>query len=473
MPGLRRAPPIIFNEKVSAGLSRIVSANEPLTGPMGEQTLRALSRFRAICRALQVGKVVAIATAAVRAASDGAAFLAACREALGVDVALLSGEDEARMAARGLISGIPTASGLVGDLGGGSLELIGVDGATMGEGASLPIGTLALQARIGSDYRLGRRQVDGELDGIPWLGGLADQTIYAIGGTWRAIGRLHMAATDYPMRVIHQYEINQADALEFLRRLQVEPIETIPGAERLSEARRIAVPYGAVALERLVKRLKPPAVVFSAFGVREGVLYGEKSRDEQERDPLMAACLDLARMRSRSFDHVQEIGPWLDPLFQAAVPKETRAERRIRHAICVLSDIGWLSHPEYRGEHGVNTIENSNFAGVTHGERAMMALAIYYRNEGLGRDGQVERLATVMSPAQLQRARVIAAALRAVHMVSAAMPGILDHASVSADNQTMQLRMGPEIVAFDGERLRKRFTALARELDREFEVVFA
>ncbi len=322
----------------------------------------------------------------------------------------------------------------------------------------------------GGSLKKAREIVDAELAKVDWLEKGRGRDFYAIGGTWRALARLHMTQTNYPLSVMHNYKINADDALKFAALLDHQSQSSLAGIRDISSARRETVPYGALVLERLIKQMKPRAVVVSVFGIREGLLYSLLSEDERRRDPLIAACEDLARQRSRSLDSAYELCFWTDALFRAPGPTETPEQRRLRHAACLLSDIGWRAHPDYRGAQSLNLVAHGDFVGVDHPGRAFLALTVYYRNEGLVRDELSQRLIELVDKDMLKRARILGAAFRAAHMVSAAMPGVLTNTPITYEGNRLVWTLPEPYSNLEGERVERRFKALAGLLDREGEI---
>ena len=272
--GAVRSPTPIFNEKVLCGLGRQVGS----TGHLGEesvkQALEALSRFKAIARILCVKNVRAIATAACRDASDGPEFIARGERALGTRIQVLSGQREAELAANGIMMGFRSPDGIAGDLGGGSLELIEVEGAALRRSATLPLGGLRLLDASGDKIERAADIADDEIARVPWIGEGRNRTFYAVGGTWRAIARLHMEKSGYPLHVMHGYTMPTEEAIEFCEEIRkAKKLSALPGVEELSKQRREVLPFGALVLERLLERLEPSAVDFSVFGIREGLVY--------------------------------------------------------------------------------------------------------------------------------------------------------------------------------------------------------
>ena len=210
----------IFNEKALCGLGREVQSTGLLATDAVAKALTALRRFRALCKMQKVGRVYAIATAACRDADNGPDFIAKAERICGAKIEILSGPREAKLSALGVISGIHNPDGIVGDLGGGSLELIDVHGNRVRSGVTLPLGSLALQDLADKSLKRAERIVKTELTDVAQLKAGRGRTFYAVGGTWRALARIHILQSGYPLRVMHGYSIPAAEALDFARRLR-------------------------------------------------------------------------------------------------------------------------------------------------------------------------------------------------------------------------------------------------------------
>lgn len=475
---LARAVKPLFNEKVLCGLGRTLASTGELDGEGIERALRALIRFREILRLLEVKFVRAVATAAVREAHNGGEFILRAEEALAAPVEILGGVEEARLAAQGILMGTPLANGIAGDLGGGSLELIGISGAAFEEASSLPLGGLRLIDVSGGRLDKALAIADSELAALPWIGRARGRTFYAVGGTWRALARLHMAANAYPLRVIDGYAIPTSAAITFCEEVRkVRKVNTLPGIEHITRARREIVPYGALLLERLLRRLMPSRVIFSAFGIREGLLYTMLPEEERAKDPLLSFCEDYARERSRSLEHARELAVWTDALFQGPVhgadAEETPEERRLRHAACLLSDTGWQAHPDYRGDQTLNMVAHAALGGLDHGGRIFLALAVYFRHtlqEENSSKTLPARLAALAGRRSLRRARILGAAVRTAHMLSLGRPGVIGETPLSCEKNRLVLALPKRWAALDGERLRGRFATLAALTECEAEI---
>jgi len=466
--GLTRSPTELFNEKALCGLGREVQSTGLLAADAVEYALATLKRYRALCQTMGVKKTLAIATAACRDAKNGRAFITLAERITKTQIDILSGSREAELTALGVISGVHRPDGVVGDLGGGSLELVDIRGTRARHGLTRPLGGLALADISAKSLKKAEKFVKKTLTGLPMLKACEDRTFYAVGGTWRSLARLHMWQTGYPLHVMHGYAIPADDALEFARLVHRVDVDTLSNIEVVANARRPLLPYAALVLEYILRIGKPRQVVFSALGVREGLLYSLLKQREREKDALIEAARALNRLRSRSPQHGEELIGWTDRFLASSGLEETADERRLRHAACLLADIGWRAHPDYRGEQSLNIIAHGGFTAIDHAGRAYLALAVFYRHVGLVTDDELSpRLRELASTRMIDRARVLGAALRLAYVVSAAMPGVLPRTTLAVERHRLALHLPGGTAALAGERILNRLRTLARLIGRE------
>jgi exopolyphosphatase / guanosine-5'-triphosphate,3'-diphosphate pyrophosphatase len=291
------------------------------------------------------------------------------------------------------------------------------------------------------------------------------RTFYAVGGAWRALARLHISQTDYPLRVMHGYAIPAAEALAFARRVKrMVPGRAPPEIEAVADARRPLLAYAALVLEHIIRIARPKTIVISTFGVREGLLFSKLPAREQVRDGLLAAANDLNILRSRSPKHAEELFDWTSRFVKAADIIETEQERRWRHAACLVADIGWRVHPDYRGEQSLNLIANGNFGAVDHEGRAFLGLTVYYRYAGLGEahDELSPRVAELVSEGLIGWAQILGTAIRVAHLISAAQTGVLGATHFQRRGRKITLVFEERVAALAGDRIANRFRQLAR-----------
>jgi len=463
----------LFNEKTLCGLGREVQTTGLLAPDAVAKALTSLRRFRALCRVMKVGRVYAIATAACRDATNGPDFIAKAERICGVKIEILSGPREAKLSALGVISGIHKPDGIVGDLGGGSLELIDVQGNRVRSGVTLPLGSLALQDLSHKSLKRAERIVRNDLSDVAQLKAGRGRTFYAVGGTWRALARIHIVQSGYPLRVMHGYSIPAPDALDFARRLRrLAAANMLADIEVVADARRPLLTYAALVLEYIIRVAKPKTIVFSTFGVREGLLYSMLPQAERSEDGLICAAQTLNELLSRSARHAEELIDWTDRLVRVVKLRETEEDRRLRHAACLLSDVGWRVHPDHRGEETLSLITNGNFGAVTHQGRVFVALSVFYRYAGLSEQNEPPAvIRELLTPAMVERARVLGAAFRVAHLVSAARPGVLPANHFRGRGRKLMLVFEHRLVDLVADRVGSRFKQLAKLVGRSGSIV--
>lgn len=459
---LCRAPTPLFNEKALCGLGRGISNTGRLEQAGIDSALASIRRFRALADRMGAETIHALATSAPRDAENGPDFIAAVEEIIGTDVAVLSGREEARLSALGVISGIRNPDGIAGDLGGGSLELVDIKGPRIGAGETFPLGGIRLEESAGKALKQAEKIVAASLGRSAVLPAGKKRAFYAIGGTWRSLARLHMRQKAYPLHVMHHYAISSGEAAEFCRMVARRDVESLDSIEAVSRSRRPLLPYGAAVLAEVIRLMEPSEIVLSALGVREGHLYDLLSPAEQAKDPLIDAAEELAQLRARSPRHAHELASWSGPAMRALGIDETAEEARLRHAACLLGDIGWRAHPEYRGEQSLNALAYGAFIGVDHPGRAYLAMSAYYRHVGLGTEEMSPHVREIASPRLLERARAVGGLLRVASLIAGGHAGVLPRTRLEARGGTLTLVLPPDLQELMGERVSRRLGQLAK-----------
>jgi len=466
--GLSRSPTILFNEKVLCGLGKGIA----LTGRMDEgsvlRALASLRRFKALSDQARAKNMYVLATAAAREASNGADFIREAQAILQCEIRVLSGEEEAYFSALGIVSGFFHPDGIAGDLGGGSLELIDIKDHEIGRGITLPLGGLRLSENAGGSLAKAATLARKYVKTAKFLGSGEGRTFYAVGGTWRNIAKLHMEMRGYPLHMMQGYVVPLDEMLRFLDQISAKDSKE-PAFQTISKHRRVLLPFGAIAMREVLSAMKPATVTFSAQGVREGYLYSMLSDAERERDPLLAAADELAILRARSPEHARELADWTGRMMPFFGVTETDEESRYRRAACLLADISWRAHPDYRGLQALNIIAHTSFVGISHPGRAFIALANYYRFEGLNDDHATDPLAAISTPQFVERAKLLGGMLRVVYLFSASMPGIVRNLTFrpsSTAEVDLEFVVPHAYSDFAGERLDGRLQQLAKLTNR-------
>jgi exopolyphosphatase/guanosine-5'-triphosphate,3'-diphosphate pyrophosphatase len=458
-----RAPAIVFNEKAMCAIGRNMVSTGRLDEEGMELAIKAMQRFRAVAEIQKLKRLDAIATAAVRDARNGAEFVARARDALGVTVRVLTGEEEARTAAEGVLAGIPEADGLVGDLGGGSLELVPVAHGQTGVGHTFPFGPLRLMDASGDRLDKARAIVDEGLSTVTGFERLKGKALYAVGGVWRNIARVHMAKTKHPVKILHHYAIPRDEALEFAEYLAGQSKRHVEAIAGVSRKRAEAIPYGALVLERLLKISKLDRVIVSAYGLREGVLFSKLSPDIRKEDPLLSAARDMAAREARDSDLEEPLMQWAAPVF----PGETQGDARLRRAASILADDAWRGHPDHRGQSIFNRVLHAPFYGVDHRGRAFMALALYHRYVGDEEESKDQgRIAAFLGPEAAARALVLGQALRLAFSIAGPSREVLNATGLKLTPSALTLNLPKAQGALVAEPVQKRLEALGEALGR-------
>jgi exopolyphosphatase/guanosine-5'-triphosphate,3'-diphosphate pyrophosphatase len=357
-------------------------------------------------------------------------------------------------------------------MGGGSLELVDVRGTVVGQGVTMPLGGLTLQDLSGGSIKKAGKLVREHMrKAAPQLEILKGRTFYAVGGTWRAIARLHQASRGYPVHVMHGYTVDPTDELSFLQIVEQTDASQLQDVESVSEARRPLMAYGALVLEEIIRVGRPRAVAISASGVREGLLFEQLDRDTRLVDPLLASASEFNALRARAPGHGEELIAWTDRFVADLDGPETADERRLRHAACLLADVGWRAHPDYRGEQSIAVIQNAAFVGVDHPGRAYLSLAVSLRHTGVGPEKANQVLRALAGPRLFDRARLLGALLRVAFPVSAGMDGALPRAPLGVEEGRVTLRLPAEWKDLGGDRLLNRVRGLARLIGCDGRVV--
>ena len=472
--GFTRAPSVLFNEKILCGLGRGLA----LRGRMDEQAVKsalsAIVRFRAIAKQSGVTDTHILATAAVREAENGPAFIAKVEEISGGKVVLLSGKEEAMFAGWGIRSGFYKPDGIVGDLGGGSLELINVcpEGAPQkNKGVTMPLGGLRLSEQAGGDLDKAREIARKHFSKISDRADLKGQVFYAVGGTWRSLAKLHMAHTEYPLFVLHDYTVKAETIIEFCELLIEEDPQNMAGMENVSKNRRALLPIGAIVLMEALKFTGAETVSISSLGVREGYLYALLDAKEQKKDPLLEACRELAVLRARSPRHAEELANWTKDAFAAIGIVETENEARYRVASCYLADIAWRAHSDYQAKQSLGIIANAGFIGISHAGRAFLAISNYCRYSGLNTKFAMPDIAMLADRRTILHARILAAINRLLYLYSASNAGIIPQLELKrAKDGTLRFILPENLSDLAGERPNKRLAQLAREIGEPIEL---
>ncbi len=465
--GSARTPLPIYNERAFCRLGEAVSASGRIEGEPYELAIQTFRRFRAIAERLGIGNLAAFATAAVRDAENSAEFVAEAEAILGHEIRVLSGEEEARFSADGVMLAMPGAQGIVADLGGGSLELAQVKNNRVLKWATLPLGVLALRQYSGNDRQVMADIVSRALAGLDWLDEGRGLPLYVVGGTWRNLASVHIDATQYPLDVLHHYAVATDDMHRFADDIADLSDDEALLVEASSNNRRAALPIAALVLNHLAAATDPGQIIVSANAVREGVLYSILEKKFRRLDPLLLACEEMAERLCKSALYGHELAAWTSKLFRRSTADglSGKSLERLRQAGCLISDLAWASHPSFRAQAVSQAVLTAPFSGIDHYGRVFLARALAHRHEVNEEWDDFGPLALSENDDRL--ARALGLSFRLAHSLSASLPGLLPHTRLRAGKKKLRLRIDPSQEALMGPIIQKRMTVLANELGLE------
>ena len=453
--GPKRIPTPIFNEKVLAGLGSGLDRSGRLAKEAREKTLATLRRFKLLLDHMRVKQTQVVATAAVRDAEDGAEFVREVDD-IGLECRVLSAREEAELAGEGVISGIPEADGIVGDLGGGSLELVDVANSVAENGISLPLGVFRLDPSPNGE-REARKVLKAALKKSPLREEARGRTFYMVGGSWRALARIDMLATDFPLPITHQYRMKASRAKE-LRKLLRALDPRFAGAA--APPRLASSPVAAMLLEMLVDELEPSQLVVSTYGIREGLLHSKMKPGVRRLDPLIVEAREAGGGEHRFGQHGDLLDTWISPLFD-----DEPGMRRLRLASCLLADVAWQANPGFRADRGIEMALHGNWVAVNPPGRVIIAQAL---SSNFGRDRLPDaRLASLCKEEQLRRAHCWGVAMRLGQRLSGGVGSVLKRTSLDDVNGTVQLTVRRGEEALVGDQVKRRLVRLGEALGRE------
>ena len=463
--GRGRNPTAIFNEKAVLRLGRGLQQSGRLNEEGVAQAVTVMQRYAAIARAMKAEPFEALATAAVRDASNGPDFIATLhRDVPGLTVRILTGQQEAGFSAGGLVCGIPAATGMLADIGGGSLEVVQLGAGVLRRAQTLKLGVIRLADRAGGDVVRARAIAEEALGEVPWLAEGAGQDLYLVGGAWRALARIHMEQTGYPLAIVHHYTIGREEARDLAGVIGSASRRTLERMPGISRRRVDDMPFAAVVLRRLLRATAARRVVFSANGLREGwFMQTVASPNARAEEPVLAAARDLAARYSRGEDLPPSLIGWTAPLFA----DEAAEARKLREAACWMSDVGSQDHPEYRSEQAFFRVLRLPGAALDHHARAFLAITLALRYEAEPDTPYLNTARMLLEMSTLRRTEILGTALRLAYTLSGGTTALLAATSLVREPGRLVLRLAPNQGVFAGEGIARRLERLAQAVGLE------
>ncbi len=463
--GAARSPAYYFNEKILCGLGAGFSETGRLNTEGRARALAALRRFARLTVAMGVQPLLTVATAAVRDAEDGAEFRAEVLRETGLEIRILDGQQEARLSAQGVLLGWPGAAGLICDIGGSSMELAELKGdGVVGQKRTSDLGPLKLTGLKGGKTAIRahiKEKVAELIAGFP----AHPKRLFLVGGSWRAIARIDMARRNYPLRVLHEYRMTPRAIMDTIKHIATADTEELRAATGTSAERMRLVPLASQVLKELVRQLGPREVAISSYGIREGLLYDQMSPALRARDPLIEAARHAEASSARKPGFGRALNMFIEPLF----PGARIEKKRLIRAACLLHDVSWRAHPDYRAEVCFDNATRANLGGLTHAERIYLGLALLHRyKSNRAGTGFNASLLDLLPAAKVAEAEILGRAMRFGAMFAVANP--VDHGTLTYRPKRGELILtliSDEGRDLFGEVAVARFTALAQAMGME------
>jgi exopolyphosphatase/guanosine-5'-triphosphate,3'-diphosphate pyrophosphatase len=464
--GAARSPAYFFNEKVMAGLGAGFAETGRLNAQGRERAMAALKRFALLAKGMHADPLSVVATAAVREAEDGPEFREEVERETGLKIWVIDGKEEARLSAQGVLLGWPGASGLVCDIGGSSMELAQIGMGGVGQRMTTPLGPLRLQGVPGGKKGL-REEIARHCEELADRFGTGQERLFLVGGSWRAIGRLDMERRGYPLHVLHEYRLTPEDVAATIAWIGEHDIATLRSMTGIGEARMSLVPLASQVLGELVRQLEPKEIAISSYGIREGLLYDRMPAPLRDRDPLIEACRFAEKKDSRFPGFGKALFNFVLPLFA----REPEHVLRMVKAACLLHDVTWRAHPDYRHEACFDNATRANLSGLNHRERVFLGLSLLHRYKNSRAGTKFEPLLELLTEDEIRRAEVLGRAMRFGAMFAADSSQMLGQIHWMPRKNLLELSLSEDAECLFGEVAQARFKSLASALGAETKVI--
>ena len=446
-----RYPLPLFNERVTVKLGEGLDQNEMLSPDKIALALSALRRFSHIMNAMSLERTIVVATAAVRRAKNAAVFTTPAEEIIGVPITVLSAQDEARLVTLGLTANMPHVSGLVADLGGGSLELVLVKEGQVQKSTSLNVGHLSTRTES---------EIDTLLCAVEWLGDAAGATLYGIGGSFRALGSAYVKRSNYPLFLLHRLELNVPTVLDILTSLQGDE----PDLQGIPAGRRDSIGMAADIMAALIRRSGVSQLAISGTSIRDGLVADMDTGFSPKKDPLLSACKEIAN-HSQRFDGLNDV--LIDCLSPIASLLDIPDPQRLLKAACLLSDISWNEPSELRGAVATDRILALPLFSLSHKERAWLAKVVYHRYIGVKENKPTLPVFNrLLTPAESKGALALGVGLRFALIYCAGIPEYLSAIQFKVTDETIYYDVAAHGLPLFDEHSERRLRVVAKACNR-------
>ena len=457
--GAARSPAYFYNEKIMCALGAGMSETGHLSPEGRVRALSAMRRFRKLADGMGLSELSVVATAAVRDASDGRAFCDEVQRETGLKIWVIDGREEARLSAQGVLLGWPGAFGLVCDIGGSSMELAEISGGRVGRRETSQLGPLKLRD-IKGGAKARNAHIKEVMQALQDQLGIQRDRLFLVGGSWRAIARIDMVRRGYPLHVLHEYRMTRASVVETVKFIRERDPDALRNLAGVSSTRMALVPFASEVLSRLVKTFRPKDIAISSYGIREGMLYEQMPQRLRDRDPLIEACRFAEAKDARMPGFGKILNTFIAPLYKGA----TGPRKRLVKAACLLHDVSWRAHPDYRAEVCFDNATRANLGGLKHSERIFMGLALLHRYSNKRENTRFEDLYEMVDEQTRIDAEVLGKAMRFGAMLWMNKDAERGEMRWFPRKKRLELLLTPDMIPLYGEVAESRFNSLASSL---------
>ncbi|MWB77859.1 exopolyphosphatase [Pseudooceanicola sp. 216_PA32_1] len=464
--GAARSPAYFYNEKIMCALGAGLSDTGHLNPEGRKRALAAIHRFQLLAQGMGATPLTAVATAAVREASDGAAFIEDVERVTGLKVWVIDGREEARLSAQGVLLGWPGSYGLVCDIGGSSMELAEIAGGEVGRRMTSPLGPLKL-ADVKGGKKGRRAYIKAEVGKLKSEMGDQPNRLFLVGGSWRAIARIDMERRGYPLHVLHEYRMSAKAIRATAEFIAASDLEELRARCSISKERMSLVPLASEVLSEVVRTFHPRDIAVSSYGIREGMLYQQMPQALRDRDPLIEACRFAEAKDARLPGFGKTLYDFIMPLFKSSRPEI----KRLVKAACLLHDVTWRAHPDYRAEVCFDNATRANLGGLKHSERVFLGLALLHRYRNKREGTHFEEMYDLIPPEEQLQAEILGKAMRFGAMLWLERDAPLGEMRWFPKKKKLELRLTEAAWPLFGEVAAARFQSLASSLQAETDIV--
>jgi exopolyphosphatase/guanosine-5'-triphosphate,3'-diphosphate pyrophosphatase len=457
-----------FNEKAVCELGKNLDKSKKLHRSGTEYALKVLKRFSEILNVSKITNLKIIATAVIREATDTKPFIDEVEKLFKTKINILSGEEEATCSAEGVKIGFENVDGLVADLGGGSLELARVENNVITNKTSLPLGVLRLINNPIIKKRNLSKYIKNLFSDEKWLSKKKFKNLYLVGGTWRALFKLHLFQNEYPVHIIHQYSIDNDRLTKFLDKISSFSKSKLKTVEYISKSRTQYLPYSSIILNEIINLTNPKKIVCSISGLREGALVKEHFKDFESPDMFNKSLEHIAKKRGDLGLTFKKYYDFIKPVFEG----NEHYNKKLLNLACVLSHMDWGLGAFQKAELVFQETLNTPLLKLTHKERIQIALSCYWRYCSIKYNPKIEYL-TFLNNNEIFSSKQVGSALRFAHALTSISTIFLEEFKLYKRGNSVFLKIPSHHQEIISKQVTKKFKALARELFLEPRVIYS